>query len=465
MGSSQQPLIYFSSLGLENVRCFGERRILELTDEEGRLSQWTLLLGDNGVGKTTLLQCLAWMRPVPAFKEEDGKSDRKPDTIEPALISEENRVLDSLLRTGTDVTLELNATLSIGRRLGAKPNVQKIETGIRLVGKNGQLQKSELTTNDFPAGLKNLALLDLPIFAYGAARRMGIANLEKREFFDPLASLFSTETELRNAEQTLLDLDYLALAAEKRHSRRYRKRLQKVKELLATILPDVKDAEGIKIFGPQVLGKPEEPSGVKFETPYGIVPLSGLSLGYQTTLAWTLDLATRLYERYPNSANPLAEPAIVLVDEIDLHLHPYWQRRIIADLTQHFPKIQFIATAHSPLMVQAATDANLAVLREQDGQAMIENRPYFVESWRVDQILTSELFDLASARSPRIERLIAERNALLDKLKRGSREEARLKELEHELENLPTAEHKDQEAMDLIRQAAELLKTQEPRKR
>src|SRR5262245_37275507 len=122
---------------------------------------------------------------------------------------------------------------------------------------------------------------------------------------------------------------------------------------------------------PKLPGKPEDPSGVRFETPYGIVPLNGLSLGYQTTLAWITDLAIRLYDRYPDSPNPLAEPAIVLIDEIDLHLHPHWQRRLIADLTPHFPKVQFIATAHSPLMVQATIDANLAVLQQKERQVII----------------------------------------------------------------------------------------------
>ena len=53
--SQQQPMIYFHSLELENVRCFGERQVLKLTDDKGLLAQWTLLLGDNGVEKTTLL--------------------------------------------------------------------------------------------------------------------------------------------------------------------------------------------------------------------------------------------------------------------------------------------------------------------------------------------------------------------------------------------------------------------------
>ncbi len=50
--------------------------------------------------------------------------------------------------------------------------------------------------------------------------------------------------------------------------------------------------------------------------------MRGLSLGYRTLIAWMVDFASRLFERYPNSPNPLAEPAVVIVDEIDLHLHP-----------------------------------------------------------------------------------------------------------------------------------------------
>jgi energy-coupling factor transporter ATP-binding protein EcfA2 len=462
--SRQQPLIYFHSLELENVRCFGERQVFKLTDEQGRLAQWTLLLGDNGVGKTTLLQCLAWMKPVPTFSPKGSESgEGKPDTIEPWLNEAGNKDLNALLRVGTEVTLKLKATLSVGQALGvAKKTSPRIKTGLCLVGKNGQLQRRELTTNSCPPGFNKLYLSELPMFAYGAARRMGVANFDRGEFPDPLASLFSTATELYDAEEILLRLDYLAV----RRRGSNKQRLDKVKEVLAAVLPHVENAKAIDIEGPKVPGKPEEPSGVRFVTPYGVVPLSGLSLGYQTTIAWITDLAIRLYDRYPDSPDPLAEPAIVLIDEIDLHLHPHWQRRLIEDLTPHFPKVQFIATAHSPLMVQATTAANLAVLQQKDGQVVIENEPYFVKNWRVDQILTSDLFGLASARNPCIEGLITERNNLLDKLKRTPKEEKRLRELEHELDNMPIAERReDQEAMDFIRHAAALLKRQDLHKR
>ena len=459
---AKYPPIYFTSLELENVRCFGERQILHLTDDEGRLAQWTLLLGDNGVGKTTLLQCLAWMRPVPALNaSENGPSP--PDTIAPALDAEENEVWKSLLRMETKVQLELDlkATLSVGRTLGTQQKrgtqEHEIETGLRMSGRNGVLQEPLPAKNRFPE-LRNMTLHDLPIFGYSGDRRMGYSNLEKAALSDSLASLFSGSTELYDAEQFLLDLDYLA---KKKKTTRNKNRLQQIKQILAAILPDIQEKD-IDILGPKGLGHPDEPSGVRFKTPYGWVPLSGLSLGYQTTLAWTVDLAYRFYKHYPDSSNPLAEPAIVLIDEIDLHLHPHWQRQIVDDLGSHFRKTQFVATTHSPLIVQAAPYANLAVLRQRDGQVVIENRPRFIDGWRPDQILTSELFE-TPARSPQYERLIAERHALLDKTRRNSSEEKRLKILEKKLDNLPTAENQeDQAAMDLIRRAAAKLREKSP---
>src|SRR5215208_3433494 len=55
---------YFLSLTVENVRCFGPKQTLDLSDGKGRPAQWTIILGDNGVGKTTLLQCLSMLLPV-----------------------------------------------------------------------------------------------------------------------------------------------------------------------------------------------------------------------------------------------------------------------------------------------------------------------------------------------------------------------------------------------------------------
>src|SRR5258708_13262756 len=110
-------------------------------------------------------------------------------------------------------------------------------------------------------------------------------------------------------------------------------------------------------------------------------------------VTWMVDLAARMFESYPDSNNPVAEPAIVLVDEIDLHLHPKWQRKIFEYLSDKFPQTQFIVTAHSPLVVQSAPiDANIVLLRKEGGHVVIDNEKTSVQNCRLPQILTTHLF-------------------------------------------------------------------------
>ena len=83
-------------------------------------------------------------------------------------------------------------------------------------------------------------------------------------------------------------------------------------------------------------GKPEE------------LALDQLSGGYRIVLALAADLARRMAQGNPHLADPLESEAVVLIDEVDLHLHPRWQQRILVDLGRTFPNAQFIASTHSP---------------------------------------------------------------------------------------------------------------------
>ena len=180
-------------------------------------------------------------------------------------------------------------------------------------------------------------------------------------------------------------------------------------------------------------------------------------------IAWVVDLARRLFKRYPESDNPLAEPAVCLVDEIDLHLHPKWQRKIIDFLSDRFPNTQFIVTAHSPLVVQAAQDANIALLKRvavDDGDDYVEihNDMEPVGNLRVDQILTSDLYGLESARPPDVDDLLEERRELLSKSELTDEDEARLDEIEKRVGDVPAGETKEQrEAMAFIKDVADRL--------
>ena len=457
-----QVPIYFKSLDLENVRCFAHRQRLDLTDEHGKPVQWILILGDNGVGKTTLLQCLAWMRPVLSMqiveREIEDDVGREILSTEPALNNEENKTWDSLIRIGAEISVNLKATFSVGQNLGSGSSEsfnETVTTEASMTGVNGRLHDSDSRAHYLPDSLEAESLSNLAIFAYGATRRSGTLKVDRGVHGDALASLFRDATELYDAEDVLLKLDHRAARPGEPQDV---ERLARVKEIIAAVLPDIEHEGSIQILGPAMLSPSSAPGGVRFQTPYGLVPLSALSLGYQTTLTWVVDLALRLFERYPESPEPLSEPGIVLIDNIDLHLHPRWQRRVMENLSHCFPAIQFVATAHSPLIVQAAEGATMAVLRKHDDQAVIETHLESVNSWRADQILASDLFDIPT-RSRKIEELARERDELLEKLDRTQAEEGRLNELTRRLDALRSAEDPDdQAAMDLIRSVAAKLR-------
>jgi predicted ATP-binding protein involved in virulence len=102
-----------------------------------------------------------------------------------------------------------------------------------------------------------------------------------------------------------------------------------------------------------------------------------LSDGERSFIAMICDLSRRLALANPELANPLEGYGVVLIDEIELHLHPKWQREIVEKLRATFPNIQFVATTHSPFVMQSLRDAKLNVLDEPDSEP---NAPFADES-------------------------------------------------------------------------------------
>ena len=442
--------VYFKKLVLENIRSFSVRQELTLEGSDGKPAQWTLIVGDNGVGKTTLLQCLARMRPV--FNEpSDENSGPTPDPIEPEFAGEENNdVLDAFARSGANTVAKLKAELSYGVPLARRraPRRGRISTRLNITRQKGRL-------TGFESGGTSPANVEEPlVLAYGAGRHPKTTNVDKVITTGLVESLFKVESALHDAEDLLYRLEFGSL----RGDRQAKRRLIGLKRMLAEVLPDVGDPQDIEILGPPISASSNDSKGVWVATDYGKVPLARLSLGYQTVFAWTLDIAWRLLERYPNSRNPLQEPAIVIVDEVDLHLHPRWQRAIREHLTGHFPNVQFIATAHSPLMAQSSLAANLAVLHKSEDHVVILNDPAIIKEWRLDQVITSELFGLASARSTEVEELLLRRNQLAEKPKLSAKDQQELKDLDAQVGGLPTVSPSDQNAMEIIRRAAAALK-------
>ena len=94
--------------------------------------------------------------------------------------------------------------------------------------------------------------------------------------------------------------------------------------------------------------------------------LTQLSDGERSLLAMMMDLCRRLSLANPELNDPLQGAGVVLIDEIELHLHPKWQREIVEKLRRTFPRIQFVLTTHSPFLIQSLRDGELIRLDQED---------------------------------------------------------------------------------------------------
>ncbi len=398
---------YFKSIKLENVRCFGSPQTIYFTDNnnaDGNISMWNVILGENGVGKTTVLRSL----PAAFYQNKDNSILRS--------------FYDTLLRkndlvSNIEVCINNNDERALLHTLWRKSSFSQTHSGLC----------------DFNPD---------NIFAYGATRKIS-TMIDSEEKPNRFKSLFDETATLGNPEQWLIRADYLAL--KNNDKKRFRIVSEAIKKLM---LEEVESFE---------IRTENNNAEVYFKTHYGEVRLHQLSLGYKTLLAWISDLAKGLVEKYVDSDNPLAEPAICLVDEIDLHMHPKMQRSVVKFLRETFPQTQFIVTAHSPLIVQSEEDTNVILLRRNNDEVEAINEVDYVTNWRVDQILSSDLFGIG-AYSPKTEDKIKERREIILKDKPTKAEKKQLVKLEKSFDTLSISESAEAiKAREIIKQYASTL--------
>ena len=174
---------FVTQLALKNVKSFSGSQILDLTDEEGRPARWTLIMGDNGVGKTTLLECLAHL--TPQFNSVDKRPSEDPTIfVEPRVAAEENDLMDNLGRNG-DIDFNIQATFAVDSRLNTgKATNETVETSLTFTRHDGKIDNIETSSwgkkrKIVESKWKEFSKFDTPlILAYGAGRYMGVGNLD-----------------------------------------------------------------------------------------------------------------------------------------------------------------------------------------------------------------------------------------------------------------------------------------------
>ena len=203
------------------------------------------------------------------------------------------------------------------------------------------------------------------------------------------ASLVSDESVI----QRMVELDYLA----------YFRRQPQIKDsiqIIARIASEITEGYPIEFLG---VGGEANSRFAEFRTPDGNLPLNTLSQGTQSIIQWLSRFLFGFAQYYGFPDDLTEKPGVLIVDEIDVHLHPSWQRRIIPALTKNFPNLQIFCSTHSPLMLAGLGEGQVQLLnRDADGKVEVSRNRWDMAGWSAEQILRSILgvrdtIDLTSA--------------------------------------------------------------------
>jgi uncharacterized protein (TIGR02646 family) len=249
---------------------------------------------------------------------------------------------------------------------------------------------------------------------YGPARGTRFANVDN--LFDPFTALSEPRTWLNELDE---------------------KDFHTVARCLKELFP----VRGIEHFERQ-------PGGVHVRVFGRTLTLEQLSDGYQSVLALATDMMQVLLHRWP--AVEIAE-GIVVIDELEAHLHPSWRMRIVKSLKQVFPRLQFLATTHDPLCLRGLEDGEAIVVRRnaENEIFLLDDLPS-IKGLRVDQLLTSEIFGLDSTSDPEVDDLLEEyRELRWQRQPAGAAARTREIEVRERLEKLQLLGHNTRERLML----------------
>ena len=405
--------MYIEKVRLTNIRCFKDIT-LDLSSAKG-VKKWAVIVGDNGAGKTTLLQSIAI-----GLCDKDGAS--------------------GLLRDmGSDLIgdIEKPANITIDIRKGRdkfytfKTTLRRSRTGIEVIYAKTTKRPEEFRREKF--------------FVCGYGPNRGIGG------DDEPAQRYT----IADAVYTIINYDWYLLNPELmfwRITKGNRRLIKRVSNWLNFILMlpkgDTVDLTQMGIIIRRACGHE--------------IPISACGDGYGASVTWILDMLARFLHANSWKKEIPTETSfsgIIILDEIEQHLHPKWQREIIYRLSRQFQNIQFIVTTHSPLCAAGTEDVangnSLLILLEQDekGQTKLIVDLPSVAGMRPDQVLASRVFGYLIKASPHIEEILHRASILAGKgKKRTTKENLEYKKITSQMKSIVLSNEHTLFEQELIQQ-------------
>lgn len=418
--------MHIKELHLKNFRCF-EDNIIKFN------RRFNLIIGNNGFGKTSVLEAIAvgissYINDIKSLSYQDKRNIQAEDVriIRGTGLSEVTDFIPCY-------PVELGFKTVIDDKAVKFSRIKKDKSARSTFDNKSSIKVISKNAND---ALVNEEKKILPAFAYHGTGRIwaktSAHNSDSRksrvEGYERCINPMSNENQYTKwiRDRRLYELDEQTSSTE-----------------LATLY---KAAESFLGEGSKVSYKSKEKEIIVTLPSGQILPFNMLSDGYKNALGIVFDTAFRMIRLNPWLKEDAIDktPGIILIDEIDLHLHPTWQKKIVEDIKRVFPKMQIIATTHAPIVISSCKADELIILDSyfEDMKSYVNIKESISpKGWMTESIL-DKIMDVPTSRDSETEKQINEyRELYIKKTQSGlsEKEIKNLKKLEKYLESiLPT---------------------------
>lgn len=342
---------------------------------------FNLIIGDNGIGKTSILEAISiGLGGFVAGIEGVNIVNFSKDDIRMKSEPMGDGSYNIQYMTPTMVMCEVECDDKPYQWTRSKNSIKSSKTTIT---------PREIT--HYATELLNDSNSILPIINYQSAGRMWTQKREKWE--NPFKGHYS---------RSVGYMDCLASESNTKMFTNWCKRMEQiswqqnkrigeyeaVKNAVAIFMSELMQQEG-----KATVYYDKRSEELMYKSSLEVIPLRLMSSGYRSLVGMVADIAYRMAILNPQLLYDVTESTdgIILIDELDLHLHPKWQWKIVDALRKTFPKVQFIATTHSPIIIASAEDVNIIKLHDQSSSIDIINwHPKYEKSakgWKIDDVL------------------------------------------------------------------------------
>lgn len=328
------------SIYIKNFKCIEEKKYYFKTP-------FTIILGNNGWGKTSILEALTICSGV--FTHNAGADPKYQRNLKRYEIH--NKMINESFEPQYPCVLKAETPWGLMGREWESPSIRTPKVVSAEMVKRAKMlidngSKKEGST--------------LPLFAYYSTARLWSEMTDKLDYVTqgPRVEGYSYSLAAKSSSKYFREWYKTLDKNSEKKDENIRTRLQTFNNAIVSCVEDWDDIyfdfERGDIIGRHVL-----PNGREERIPYAM-----MSDGYRNMIGLVADLAFRCIKLNPHLGTEALKQTegLVLIDELDMHLHPSWQRHVVRDLMACFPKMQFVATTHSPFIVQSVGTDSLIVL-------------------------------------------------------------------------------------------------------